>query len=139
MAILENEFQKTQANNEIFSLLLIDIDNFKFVNDNYGFSIGDQVLKEISQFLVNYLENAGTVGRLGDEEFMIILPVTELGAVELAERLCEQIRNLEIDTTSGPIKITISIGMTVYQPDDKNYTVMLKRAYNLLYQAKEQS
>ena len=140
LAILENEFQKTQANNEIFSLLLIDIDNFKFVNDNYGFFIGDQVLKEISQFLVNYLENAGTVGRLGDEEFMIILPVTELqGAVELAERLCEQIRNLEIDTTSGPIKITISIGMTVYQPDDKNYTVMLKRAYNLLYQAKEQS
>ncbi|HCQ20859.1 MAG: diguanylate cyclase [Aphanizomenon sp.] len=138
LAILENEFQKTQANNEIFSLLLIDIDNFKFVNDNYGFSIGDQVLKEISQFLVNYLENAGTVGRLGDEEFMIILPVTELqGAVELAERLCEQIRNLEIDTTSGPIKITISIGMTVYQPDDKTDTSILKRADDALYRAKE--
>jgi diguanylate cyclase (GGDEF)-like protein len=69
---------------------------------------------------------------------MIILPVTELqGAVELAERLCEQIRNLEIDTTSGPIKITISIGVTVYQPDDKTDTSILKRADDALYRAKE--
>jgi two-component system, cell cycle response regulator len=138
LATSKKEFQLTQRDHETFSILIIDIDHFKFVNDSYGHLIGDQVLKEISQLLVKYLRNVDTVGRLGGEEFMIILPATELQeAMEIAERLCEQIRNLEIYTTSQSIKITISIGVTAYQPNDQNDTAMLKRADDALYQAKE--
>ncbi len=138
LAILKKEFQRTQRYNETFSLLVIDIDHFKCVNDSYGHSIGDQVLQKVCQFLINYLRNVDTFGRLGGEEFIIILPATESqGAIELSERLCEQIRNLEIDTTCGLIKITISIGVTVYQVHDKNHTTMLKRGDDALYQAKE--
>lgn len=138
LAILKKEFQRTQRYKAAFSLLVIDIDHFKFVNDSYGHPIGDQVLKEISQLLVKWLRNVDTVGRLGGEEFMIILPATELKeAIEIAERLCEQIRNLEIDTTVQTIKITISIGVTAYQANDKSDTLALKRADEALYQAKE--
>ena len=138
LAILKKEFQRTQSYKEPFSLLVIDIDHLKFVNDSYGYLIGDQVLKEISQLLVKWLRNEDTVGRWGGEEFMIILPATTLQkAMEIAEHLCEQIRNLEIDTTFQPMKITISIGVTVYQADDKTDTVILKRADDALCQAKE--
>jgi two-component system cell cycle response regulator len=138
LAILKQEFQRTQRYKAAFSLLVIDIDNFKFVNDSYGHPIGDQVLKEISQLLVKWLRNVDTVGRLGGEEFMIILPATELQeAIEIAERLCEQIRNLEIDTTVQTIKITISIGVTACQANDKSDTLVLKRADEALYRAKE--
>jgi two-component system, cell cycle response regulator len=138
LATLKKEFQRTQRYHQIFSLLVIDIDHFKLVNDSYGHSVGDQVLQEISRFLVNCFRNVDTVGRLGGEEFIIILPATKSQeAIGLAERLCEQIRNLEIDTTSGLIKITISIGVTVYQPHDQNDTDILKRADDALYQAKE--
>jgi two-component system, cell cycle response regulator len=138
LATLKKEFQRTQRYHQIFSLLVIDIDHFKLVNDSYGHSVGDQVLQEISRFLVNCFRNVDTVGRLGGEEFIIILPATKSQeAIGLAERLCEQIRNLEIDTTSGLIKITISIGVTVYQPHDQNDIDILKRADDALYQAKE--
>ncbi len=138
LAILKKEFQRTQSYKEPFSLLVIDIDHLKFVNDSYGYPIGDQVLKEISQLLVKWLRNEDTVGRWGGEEFMIILPATTLQkAMEIAEHLCEQIRNLEIDTTFQPMKITISIGVTAYQADDKTDTMILKRADDALCQAKE--
>ncbi|MTJ48090.1 diguanylate cyclase [Dolichospermum sp. UHCC 0259] len=138
LAVLQKEFQRTQRYKEPFSLLVIDVDHFKLVNDSYGHTIGDQVLKEISQMLVKWLRNVDTVGRLGGEEFMIILPTTELQeAMEIAERLCEQIRNLEIDTTFSAIKITISIGVTAYQDNDKTDTDILKRADEAMYQAKE--
>ena len=138
LAILKKEFQRTQRDHEIFSILVIDIDHFKFVNDSYGHPIGDQVLKEISQLLVKYLRNVDTVGRFGGEEFMIILPATELlEAIEIAEHLCEQVRNLEINTTFQSVKITISVGVTAYQANDKTDTSILKRADDALYRAKE--
>jgi diguanylate cyclase (GGDEF)-like protein len=138
LATLKKEFQRTQRYQETFSILVVDIDHFKFVNDSYGHPIGDQVLKEISQLLVKWLRNVDTVGRLGGEEFMIILPATELQeAMEIAERLCEQIRYLEIDTTFPAMKITISIGVTAYQADDKTDTDVLKRADEALYRAKK--
>ena len=135
---MKKEFQRTQRDHEIFSILVIDIDHFKFVNDSYGHPIGDQVLKEISQLLVKYLRNVDTVGRFGGEEFMIILPATELlEAIEIAEHLCEQVRNLEINTTFQSVKITISVGVTAYQANDKTDTSILKRADDALYRAKE--
>ncbi|MFM7409084.1 MAG: diguanylate cyclase [Cuspidothrix sp.] len=137
LSILKKEFQCSQRYHHNFSVLIIDIDNFKSVNDTYGHPIGDIVLQEICQFLVNYLRNVDAIGRLGGEEFIAILPATELqGAIEVAQRLCEQIRNLEIDITQKIVKITVSIGVTSYQVNDLNDTALLKRADDALYQAK---
>ncbi|MTJ10595.1 MULTISPECIES: diguanylate cyclase [unclassified Anabaena] len=138
LAILKKELQRTQRYHQNFSLLLIDIDHFKSINDTYGHPIGDQVLQEISQFLINYLRNADTVGRLGGEEFLVILPATKLQeAIEIAERLCHQIRNLDIEMIDQTARITVSIGVTTYQDHDINDTTMLKRVDNALYKAKE--
>lgn len=137
LSILKKEFQRSQRYHHKFSVLIIDIDHFKAVNDTYEHPIGDLVLQEISQFLVNYLGNVDAVGRLGSEEFIAILPATELqGAIELAERLCEQFRNLEIDITHKIVKITVSIGVTSYQVNDLNDSAILNRAEDALHQAK---
>ncbi|MFM7363517.1 MAG: diguanylate cyclase [Cuspidothrix sp.] len=136
--LLKKEFQRSQRYHQNFSVLIIDVDHFKYVNDTYGHPIGDIVLKEICQFLVSSLRNVDTVGRLGGEEFIVILPATELeGAIELAQRLCTQIRDLDIDITHKIVKITVSIGVTSYQTNDVNDTVILQRADDALYQAKE--
>jgi diguanylate cyclase (GGDEF)-like protein len=138
LAILKKELQRTQRYHQNFSLLLIDIDHFKSINDTYGHPIGDQVLQEISRFLINYLRNADTVGRLGGEEFLVILPATTLQeAIEIAARLCHQIRNLDIEMIDQTARITVSIGVTTYQDHDINDTTMLKRVDNALYKAKE--
>jgi diguanylate cyclase (GGDEF)-like protein len=137
LSVLKKEFQRSQLYHHKFSVLIIDIDHFKAVNDTYEHPIGDLVLQEISQFLVNYLRNVDAVGRLGGEEFIAILPATELqGAIELAEGLCEQLRNLEIDITHKIVKITVSIGVTSYQVNDLNDSAILNRAKDALDQAK---
>ncbi|PPJ62199.1 GGDEF domain-containing protein, partial [Cuspidothrix issatschenkoi] len=137
LSVLKKEFQRSQRYHHKFSVLIIDIDHFKALNDTYEHPIGDLVLQEISQFLVNYLRNVDAVGRLGGEEFIAILPATELQrAIELAERLCEQLRNLEIDITHKIVKITVSIGVTSYQVNDLNDSAILNRAEDALYQAK---
>lgn len=138
LSILQKEFQRNQRYDQTFSLLMVDIDHFKLVNDTYGHPVGDQVLQEIAIFLGNSLRSVDTLGRLGGEEFLVVLPATTLdGALELGERLCSKVRNLNIETDAGFVQVTLSIGVTVYNSEDSYDEVMLKRVDDALYKAKK--
>ena len=120
------------------SVLMIDIDHFKSVNDTYGHAIGDDALKKTVEVLHGELRAEDTLGRLGGEEFAVILPETgRAGAVQVAERLRIAVGEIVIKTPAGPLSFTVSIGVA---EGDKEYEFqeVLKRADDAMYQAKGQ-
>ncbi|WP_333646162.1 GGDEF domain-containing protein [Lacrimispora sp.] len=124
---------------EPLSLFLIDVDNFKKINDAYGHFAGDQVLKEFAMLIKGQLRNHGLFGRFGGEEFTVLLPGTgEEAAFETAERLRKTIENASIDIGAGQIvTFTISIGMVTVTPDENTsiYT-LYKLSDDAMYGAK---
>jgi len=121
-----------QRNNDM-SIILLDIDFFKSVNDTYGHNIGDQVLIQISHALLKILRSIDIVCRWGGEEFVILLPTASLqNAVDLAEKLRVYIEELEIDVVG---KLTASFGVSQVREDDEMQDV-IARADKALYLAK---
>lgn len=121
------------------TIFMMDIDHFKSVNDTYGHKAGDVVLQKLGQQCKTILREVDVIGRIGGEEFAIILPETghEKG-LEVAERLRKSIA--EMDPTSrdiGPEHITVSIGVTSIKDGDSRFDHLLGRADSALYQAKE--
>jgi len=143
---LHKEFERSRRNNVMFSYLMFDIDHFKQVNDHYGHALGDEVLRVIGQELPHMLRSIDVAGRIGGEEFAIIMPNTPIeGALEFAERLRSHIAASLIsnkENESQSIRITISIGVTTLTEQDKsaeNYIDRLSsRADKALYQAKNE-
>jgi diguanylate cyclase (GGDEF)-like protein len=120
-----------------FAVIYTDIDFFKKVNDTYGHSIGDQVLKMVAKTLSGCLRNSDIVARYGGEEFVIVAPIAELdNAKTLAEKLRRLIETSELRNETDLIKVTMSFGVTLIQDGDSLDDV-LNRADGLLYQAKE--
>ena len=116
------------------SFLLIDIDYFKKINDNFGHQIGDKVLVEISKLFMKNTRNYDIVGRYGGEEFLIALANTNINdAFILAERIRQNAKHIKI--ANHNINLTISIGCTELKKDD-TYFEILKRVDTLLYKAK---
>jgi len=117
-----------------FSVIMIDIDWFKTINDTYGHEIGDHVLLHLAQVMHHGMRSCDIVGRWGGEEFLLILPETSLeGAIVLAEELREKIALLAFD--NYPHKVTISLGVATYHEEDTSNT-LLNRADTALYKAK---
>lgn len=132
---LEYEMKKqSRYNDGIFSLMIIDLDFFKDVNDNYGHLKGDYILQEIAKILTLCSRDTDIVARWGGEEFIILLPHTDINdAILVAEKLRATIENHIFDKN---IKITCSIGVAhSHQHDDKD--TIFKRADRALYKAKE--
>lgn len=125
------------------SLLMLDLDHFKQVNDNYGHFVGDKVLKEFALLLNKCSRNSDVVGRFGGEEFVIIVPfVQETIAWEIAERIRQEVESHIFDQENNKIKITVSIGIASMRPvsQDKNQAIverLITGADNCLYQAKK--
>lgn len=121
------------------SLLMLDIDFFKNVNDTYGHQVGDIVLQTLSKVCQGTMRQVDIGGRLGGEEFAVILPETEAKeAIEVAERLREAIAKTEVMIPIGlPIHFTVSIGVTTLNDKDVNIDVLLNQADKALYKAKE--
>ncbi|MCL1089845.1 sensor domain-containing diguanylate cyclase [Shewanella profunda] len=129
-----NNAQSTQA---AISILLLDIDHFKKVNDNYGHSIGDLVLKTVSNLLRGQLQEKDVLCRWGGEEFLILVPEMDLSrAAELAEQFRRSISQRELKVNGIHISITVSIGVAEFQPQETSED-LIKRADLALYQAKE--
>ncbi|HIF9189790.1 TPA: sensor domain-containing diguanylate cyclase [Photobacterium damselae] len=130
---LEGEFQRAERYLVPFSVLLIDIDHFKSVNDKYGHLVGDNILVEVSNLLRFNVRQTDCVGRWGGEEFMIICPNTELEeAVIVAEKLRH---NVDLYCFEEVKNLTISIGVTPFD-SSRSIQQMLENADQNLYKAK---
>ncbi len=130
---LEQEILKAKSFEKGLSIIMFDIDHFKHVNDTYGHQEGDLVIIAVANTLKTQCRKYDILGRYGGEEFLAILPNTNLeGAMLTAERIRKRIELLEFD--SG-IKITISGGIAEYS--NENALTLVKKADNLLYVAKE--
>ena len=121
------------------SLMMLDIDFFKLVNDTYGHKTGDFVLQRISGLFKEALREIDIIGRLGGEEFAILLPETDLDkAIEVAERVRELIESSEIALEIGlPLHATVSIGVTTLMNSEINIDMLLHQADQALYESKK--
>ncbi|KNZ71219.1 diguanylate cyclase [Thermincola ferriacetica] len=135
---LDEEINKAAANGTALSLIILDIDFFKKVNDTYGHLYGDQVLHEISKILKSNVRSEDTVCRYGGEEFAIIFPnCTQKIAERIAERIRAKIEETTANDRRGIFKspVTVSVGVAEYTPDI-NKTMLIHRADCSLYYAK---
>jgi diguanylate cyclase (GGDEF)-like protein/PAS domain S-box-containing protein len=131
---LEVEMDRFMRYNSLFSIILIDIDYFKQVNDTYGHQVGDSVLIEFANILREYTRNVDIVGRWGGEEFMIICSETNIsGAVKLAEKLREEIERFDFKVVGHK---SASFGVSEFGSHD-NIETLVKRVDENLYKAKE--
>lgn len=137
--MLKNELVRTRRYQHPASLMVIDIDRFKEINDGFGHDIGDQVIIEVVKISSDILRTNDVFSRFGGEEFTILLPETSLEeATSIAERLCTKIADTQINTPQKQIYFTVSAGVTQFEADDNTPEKILKRADIALYQAKQQ-
>ena len=133
------ELRRSRRYKHTFSVLMLDIDHFKAVNDTYGHSIGDTALKETVTVIQGAMRGQDTLGRLGGEEFAVIVPETNAeNAAAVAERIRASIAQIVIDTPDEPLSFTMSIGVSQVDNDDDSVDDALTRADKALYDAKEQ-
>jgi diguanylate cyclase (GGDEF)-like protein/hemerythrin-like metal-binding protein len=124
----------SKRNKTKMSMLVIDLDRFKLVNDTYGHLVGDDVLKRSAQILKNSIRASDRVFRWGGEEFIIITPDTDNKQAKIvAEKICQNFREAEFDVIGN---ITVSIGLASYD-ENENVEDWIKRADLALYQAKQ--
>ncbi len=138
MELAEQELNRAVRYGNPLSIFMMDIDYFKRVNDTHGHKVGDIVLKKLAEICQQTLREVDVIGRLGGEEFAILLPETGIGeAAEAAERLKEAIENTKVPLESGlPLQFTVSIGVSSLTSKEDNMDVLLNRADQALYQAK---
>ncbi|MDQ7094615.1 diguanylate cyclase [Desulfosporosinus sp. PR] len=138
LSLGEQEISKAHRYRRPVSLIIYDVDHFKAVNDTYGHQTGDIVLKEITKAVNQQLRSSDIVGRIGGEEFAIILPETQISeALLVAERIRAAIENLLVEFNGITLHITASFGVTDQPENDCSLDKMFNRADGALYEAKE--
>ncbi len=131
------EVERSIRYNHPFSVILLDIDDFKAVNDTYGHTIGDIVLKKIAYLIAEEVRETDKVGRYGGEEFIVILPETSVdNAVKLAERIRRKISEFSFEINNYVLTITVSIGVAGLGEHGKTFEEILQAADLALYEAK---
>lgn len=136
--LAERELARSIRFHRPFTMLMIDIDHFKSVNDTWGHSTGDAVLKEVSRVIRDAVRDEDIFGRTGGEEFTAVFVETEGNdAVEIAQRLCTTVENGTFVATGGErVKVTISAGLTELRGRTMSFEGILKEADAALYKAK---
>lgn len=137
---LDAEFKRAYRQNQLISLLIIDIDHFKSVNDNYGHLVGDICLKRISKLLRKSITRPNDIlSRFGGEEFVIVLPeTTSEGATYVANRLLKSVEAEVVIYEDITLKLTVSIGLATFIPTENDLPEsIILAADNALYEAKE--
>ncbi len=120
-----------------YTLLAMDLDHFKTVNDQHGHAIGDAVLRHVAERIQNCLRQTDAAGRLGGEEFIVLLPDTDLAAARpLAERLRATLAQSPLPHPNLPLIVTASLGLAQVLPSDTSYEDVMLRADRALYRAK---
>lgn len=132
--LLEQEVKKDERYNRGLGVLLLDIDHFKEVNDNYGHQTGDYVLKELASILKSQIRQTDTVGRWGGEEFLIICPEIAMdGLDKLADKICNYIESYHFNDVG---QVTVSLGGSTHWQSDAFDSSLIKNADFALYKAK---
>ncbi|HHV99332.1 MAG TPA: GGDEF domain-containing protein [Clostridiaceae bacterium] len=138
-AYLENQLKVADAANHSVSLLIIDVDNFKSINDTYGHLIGDRVLSNAANIMLNCVRKNDVVARYGGDEFIVVLPSTDTDtAYIIAERIVNEIASSKIRPIDGVEipSITCSIGISTYPDHCKSMEHLISTADSALYEAK---
>ena len=122
-----------------FSVLFVDLDHFKRVNDEHGHDAGDAVLRQAARSLFALTRESDVLGRIGGEEFAVFLPQTDLaGALNLAEKIRQSIEALPLEVGSASLKVTASLGVAEGRAGELSLKEALQRADQAMYQAKAQ-
>jgi diguanylate cyclase (GGDEF)-like protein len=137
MEVVELELKRAERFQSPLGLLLVDLDDFKLVNDRFGHGTGDEVLRALSDVFRESLRDVDLAARLGGEEFAVLLPETDYsGAAGVAERLRASLASLELATPDGEgFGVTASFGVAVY-PEAQSVDELLRTADAALYRAK---
>jgi diguanylate cyclase (GGDEF)-like protein len=137
MEKMERELSRSERHQRNFSVMIADLDNFKQVNEKYGYNDGDDVLVEVARVLMSCVRNEDVCARWGGEEFLFLLTETGAdGAVTLAGKIVESIAMTEFKANRPGIRITTSIGLCEYQPGQTIHECVVK-ADHALRQAKQ--
>jgi diguanylate cyclase (GGDEF)-like protein len=132
------EFSRSERYVDPLSLIMLDVDHFKRINDRFGHAAGDKALKAIAGLCMSTTRVADLLGRYGGEEFVILLPETDIDGAEMtARRLCEGIRSAVIQSERGEIRVTVSVGVAQVTPDVADLDRLLDLADQAMYRAKE--
>lgn len=135
---IQDEVSRAERYKSLLSISIVDIDHFKMINDKYGHSVGDDVLKRVARLLRDNVRHPDIVGRYGGEEFLILLPNSDLKAAEeQAARLCKQMRETAVEVHEHKIKVTFSIGVAQLNIGTEDWQAVLNRADNAMYDAKK--
>ena len=131
------ELQRARRFHEPFSLVLVDVDNFKQVNDRFGHQGGDAVLVQVAERLSQWTREVDTVARYGGEEFALVLPRTDLNGAELlAEKVRSAIADTPFEVDGGPLRVTVSIGVSSHPDQGSTVADLVGAADAALYRAK---
>lgn len=134
---LESELSRVRRSGAPTSLLMMDIDHFKNINDTHGHAAGDLVLRQFCELAGRQLRRSDRFGRLGGEEFALLLPDTdEAGAMQFAERFRRSVADTPVQSPQGSIPYTVSIGVAIFRADDASIDSFMARADAALYRAK---
>ncbi|WP_263145872.1 sensor domain-containing diguanylate cyclase [Pseudomonas sp. RIT-PI-AD] len=135
----EREFDLARQNGTPLAFLLLDVDDFKKINDTFGHQVGDQVLQRIAQCGASALRRADQFGRIGGEEFAAVLPGCDAQqARQIAERLQREVQRQAFSVEGKQFSVTISQGLTGMRPGDKDLDALYSRADAGMYTAKRQ-
>jgi diguanylate cyclase (GGDEF)-like protein len=136
LSVFEKEFSRTMRYNHPTSCLMLDIDHFKGINDEYGHHAGDEVLKEISRVMIDCLRKSDTLARWGGEEFIILLPeTTKENALQVASRILNAVSTQQFSSLPG--QVTVSIGLAgIPDPNVNTSEKLITASDSALYEAK---
>ncbi len=134
---LEENLKRAERLGEKLSLLLLDIDHFKKINDTYGHPVGDQVLRTLAATIDDTVREIDIPARYGGEEFsVLLLGAAKKEAAQIAERLRQRVKELRFNTSSGEFSITVSIGIATFPEDATTREALIEEADQALYRAK---
>jgi diguanylate cyclase (GGDEF)-like protein len=137
MTRLETEIKRAQRSGTTMGVLMLDLDQFKSINDRFGHAVGDAILGTVGRRIMGTLRASDIRVRWGGEEFLIVLPETDLAKAQVvANGLLREIATATVATPDGPIGSTVSIGITLSRPGETDAAAMIRRADMALYQAK---
>ena len=139
LEMAEKEFSRAKRHGQNMAVMMIDLDHFKAVNDNYGHSVGDEVLKTVSMVFRKNLREEDIIGRIGGEEFAVVLPETQqVEARQAAERIRQAVQNHTVVWGGREIGVTVSLGIIAGSPEGvQGLDQWIILADKALYSAKE--